>query len=159
MHFNPDERDRRRIFFHEHRGLVLDVEFTIHRDRRNEKANRYYRAKVVDEIARETEHTPDEVHDAMCEMFLPSLKKQIAFFNVMTGQKLEIITDGRRSSGLDGYDFYDFVERVRQWAREFLGVYTEDPDPEYWKKRIQTMTPSATGEIIDVTPERKRLTA
>ena len=40
-----------------------------------------------------------------------------------------------RSSTMNGKNFYDFVEQVRQFLAEFYGVVTEDPDPEFWRKK------------------------
>ena len=34
-----------------------------------------------------------------------------------------------------GNKFFYFVEDVREFALTWMGVKTEDPDPEYWRKR------------------------
>lgn len=102
---------------------------------RSERANAYYWSTVLPLLAKENEQTEEEVHDAMCELFLPNERKRVEFFNRMTGETLAVECDGRRSSKLSGGKFYDFVERVRLWGVEFLGVVTPDPDPEYWRKR------------------------
>lgn len=102
---------------------------------RSERANAYYWSCVLAEMARATGHSADEIHDAMCERFLPSEAKRVAFFNRMTGEELTIEIDHRRSSKLNGGAFYEFVEHVRQFAAEFLNVETQDPDPEYWRQR------------------------
>jgi hypothetical protein len=111
------------------------VEIRARKGTRSERANAYYWSTVLALIAKENEQTPEDVHDAMCEMFLPNERKRVEFFNRMTGEVLTVETDGRRSSKLSGGEFYDFVERVRLWGVEFLGVITPDPDPEYWRKR------------------------
>lgn len=105
---------------------------------RSEKANKYYWSCVLHEMAKENsagDQTPEQIHDAMCEMFLPNEQKRVEFFNRMTGELLAVDTDHRRSSKLKGEPFYVFVEQVRKFALEFLGVRTEDPDPNYWRKR------------------------
>lgn len=104
---------------------------------RSRKANAYYRGVVLKLMAEHSGHTTDELHDAMCEMFIPSEKKQIEFINEMTGEVVQVETDPRRSSKQSPTAFYDFVEQVRQWAREFLNVDTPDPDPLYWRKRAR----------------------
>ena len=81
------------------------------------------------------DQSPEEIHDAMCAMYLPNESKRVEFFNRMTGERLEVETDTRRSSKQSASEFYDFVEKVRKFALEFMGVRTEDPDPEYWRKR------------------------
>lgn len=103
---------------------------------RSQKANKYLWGVVYALMSVHTGHSPEDIHDAMCERFLPSEHKRVEFYNKMTGEHVETIeTDARRSSKLTGGPFYDFVESVRQFAREFLDVDTPDPDPEYWRKR------------------------
>ena len=105
------------------------------RQTRSQKANAYYWSTVLPLLAKENEQTPENLHDAMCETFLPNDFRRVEFFSRMTGEVLRVTVDKRRSSKLTGAAFYDFVERVRLWGVEFLGVTTPDPDPEYWRKR------------------------
>ena len=114
----------------------VDVTLASHRDTRSKRANAYYWSVVLGTIARETGHSADEIHEAMCRMFIKNEPKQIEFFSRMTGEVLTFDLDTRRSSKLAGAPFYDFVEQVRAWALDFLGVATEDPDPDYWRKRL-----------------------
>jgi hypothetical protein len=109
---------------------------------RSAKANRYYWGVVLKLIAEHTGHKPEAIHDAMCEMFLPDEQARVEFFNRMTGEKLEVQVESQRSSKLNGMAFYDFVEEVRQWARDFLQVDTPDPDPEFWRKRTAKERPA-----------------
>lgn len=102
---------------------------------RSMRANAYYWSQVATVLAKENEETPDEFHDAMCQMFLPNDLKRIEFFNRLSGEVLQVTIDKRRSSKLTGQAFYDFVERVRLFGVEFLNTTTEDPDPEYWRKK------------------------
>lgn len=102
---------------------------------RSRKANAYYHGVVLRLMAEHSGHSADELHDAMCEMFIPSEKKQIEFVNELTGEVVQVETDPRRSSKQSPTAFYDFVEQVREWARTFLNVDTPDPDPLYWRKR------------------------
>ena len=130
---------RGRILAHgrKYAGVPLDILIRQHdaRKLRSERANAYYWSTVLPLLAAENEQTPEEVHDAMCVLFLPNEAKRVEFFNKMTGESLTVDVDTRRSSKLSGGPFYDFVERVRLWGVEFLGVVTPDPDPEYWRKR------------------------
>jgi len=130
---------RGRILEHGRRyaGVPLDILIRQHdaRKLRSERANAYYWSTVLPLLAAENEQTPEEVHDAMCALFLPNEAKRVEFFNKLTGESLTVQTDGRRSSKLTGGPFYDFVERVRLWGMEFLGVVTPDPDKDYWRKR------------------------
>lgn len=102
---------------------------------RSRKANAYYRGVILVLMSEHSGHSPDDLHDVMCEMFISSERKQLEFVSEITGEVLHVETDSRRSSKLGPTAFYDFVESVRVWARDFLNVETPDPDPEYWRKR------------------------
>ena len=116
-------------------GMRIEVKVAKYKPQRSTRANAYLWGVVYELMAKDQEMTPEEVHDAMCERFLPNEQRRVEFFNRMTGECLAVETDARRSSKLKGDAFFDFVERVRDFARTFLNVYTPDPDPEYWRKR------------------------
>lgn len=118
-------------------SVVVRVEVSGKQTRSN-RANRYYWSQVLTPMSKansEGDQTPEEIHDAMCAMFLPDERKRVDFYNHMTGEHLDVEIDLRRSSRLKSDAFYTFVEQVRKFAAEFLGVVTEDPDPNYWRKR------------------------
>lgn len=121
------------------RGAEVIVSVTVAgKQTRSQRANRYYWSQVLAVMSKassEGDQTPEEIHDAMCAMFLPDERKRVEFFNRMTGEQLEVEINQRRSSKLKGDEFYTFVEQVRKFALEFMGVRTEDPDPNYWRKR------------------------
>jgi hypothetical protein len=133
--FDRAEFDREFARFGEGVELELTIREGSRARVRSRKANAYLWSVVYALMSVHTGHSPEDIHDAMCERFLPSEQKRVEFFNAMTGERLEVETDARRSSKLTGAPFYDFVELVRQFAREFLDVDTPDPDPEYWRKR------------------------
>lgn len=134
---NEDVRDDIRDEIRSFRGKHLDITIELHKDQRSQKANAYYWGCVLKLMADHTGHSADDLHDVMCARFLPSERKRLEFVHRMTGEHLEVETDGRRSSKLTGGPFYDFVEEVRMFAREFLDVETPDPDPAYWRKRAR----------------------
>ncbi len=128
-------RDAARQFKH---GRVLFSMKAAGKQTRSQRANRYYWSQVLGPMSKEGsegDQTPGEIHDAMCSMFLPDERKRVEFFNRMTGEQMEVEIDPRRSSKLAGDEFFTFVEQVRKFALEFMGVHTEDPDPDYWRKR------------------------
>jgi hypothetical protein len=130
----PEEQPQRRAHLRLLKGLAVDVIIVKHKKRRSLRANHYYFGNVLEAIVDYTGQPKDDVHDAMCKLFLEDEPRQVEFFNKLTGESIEVdIT--RRSSKLTGDKFFDFVENVRQWAREFLGLETTDPDPEYWRRR------------------------
>ena len=132
---NPNVRDDVRETLRAFKGEHVDISIELHKDKRSQKANAYYWSCVLGPMAEHTGYDVDTLHEAMCEKFLPQERKRVAFYNELTGEAVEVATDGRRSSKLTGDAFYTFVETVRQFAREFLNVETQDPDPAYWRKR------------------------
>ena len=134
------ERTQRRAHLRSLAGLDVDVVVRRHKDTRSLRANNYYWSCVLEVMSKEHsegDQSAEEIHDAMCQMFLPDEVKRVEFFNRMTGEVLSVDTDPRRTSKLKGDEFYTFVEKVRKFALEFMGIRTEDPDPEYWRKRKQ----------------------
>lgn len=117
------------------KGKRVSLTLEEYKDTRSQKANAYYWSVVLKLLSAETGMTPEEIHDAMCVKFLPNEAKRVEFFNRMTGECMAVEVDRRRSSKLKGGAFYDFVETVRLWGVEFLGVITPDPDPEYWRRK------------------------
>lgn len=103
---------------------------------RSEKANAYLWGVVYPALVAGSEsgNSDVELHEAYCEMFLPTESRQVEFFSRVTGETLSVSTS-RRSSALSGEPFFDFVERIREHGRVFFGVETPDPDPDYWRKR------------------------
>lgn len=102
---------------------------------RSQKQNRYYFGVVLDMASLSCGQSVDDIHDAMCAKFLPDERKRVDFVNTLTGEVESVQIDPRRSSKLNRMEFYDFVELVREWVRDFLGVETPAPDPDYWRKR------------------------
>lgn len=123
------------------KGKRIEITVTEWKSTRSKRANNYYWSTVLPLLAASQQMTVDEMHDAMCAQFLPNEARRIEFFNKLTGECLTVdLTDTRRSSKLKGGEFFDFVERVRLFGVEFLGVLTPDPDREYWRKNEATRT-------------------
>lgn len=136
----PDEAENRKAYFQSLAGQHVGILVRPWKVLRSERANNYYWGQVLTPMSVEGsdgDQSPEEIHDAMCAMFLPNEPKRVEFFNRMTGEALSVDTDGRRSSKLQGEEFYVFVEKVRKFALEFMGVRTENPDPEYWRRRAR----------------------
>lgn len=102
---------------------------------RSVKANAYYWGVVVAAAAKESGQSENDIHTFWCEQFLPDERKRLIFHNRLTGSKLQVDVDSRRTSKLSGNPFYDYVENCRLWLQEWLGVTTPDPDKDYWRKR------------------------
>jgi hypothetical protein len=142
-------------------GKNVVVTVAEEKSTRSDRANAYlwgvvYRFMAEDQCGKDSEEAKQAIHDAMCERFLPNQRKQVEFFSKLTGETLTIDTDPRRSSRLTGEPFYDFVEDVRQFALDFMGVVTPDPDPEYWRKRTTREPLNEVGSDPAVSAEASR---
>lgn len=103
------------------------VEATLKRyqDTRSARANRYLWGVVYAAIAEDTGQEPESIHEAMKERFL--VKTDIVFVNAKTGEMEEHRVVGS-SAGLKVSEFYQFVENVRLFAGEWLGLRIPDPN-------------------------------
>jgi hypothetical protein len=108
------------------------VTVTIEREQatRSPQANAYYWGVVVKILAEFTGHTPDETHDVLKLKFLP---KDVALATGMGEVVAEFVIGGSTRELTVGA-FYDYVERIRQWAFEALDVDIPPADPEWpWR--------------------------
>lgn len=140
LEFDVIELEARQAYLAKLAGQRVGIVIKPYKALRSLQANNYYWGQVLEVMAQDAssgDQSAEEIHDAMCAMFLPDDKKRVEFYNRMTGEQLTVETDGRRSSKLTGEPFYQFVEKVRKFALEFMGVRTENPDPLYWRRRKQ----------------------
>lgn len=135
--FSLEHPEEFRAWRQGHKGEELAFSVQPKSYLRSLRANAYYWGVVVAAAAKESGQPEDDIHSFWCEQFLPDEKKRLKFFNRLTGERLQVDIDARRSSRLSGHAFYDFVENCRLWLQEYLGVTTPDPDPEYWRKRAK----------------------
>lgn len=97
----------------------------------------YYRGLVLPMIVEEIagtatdESTARQVHVQLKAMFLPPVR--IEWTDRETGEVIEreLVPS---LADLNTKEMTDFVEQVRRWAGEFLGLEIPDPDPQ-WKSR------------------------
>lgn len=87
------------------------VQLTPHRARRTNDQNDLLWA-IYTEIAKGTGHTAEEIHEALKQLLLPAKRIQLG------DQVLELKSTKR----LDTMEFSEYVERVRAWAAQELGV-------------------------------------
>lgn len=106
------------------RGRV-SVRVEIDRQRRSNRANRYYRGVVLHLISEHTGDDPNDLHEHFKRMFTEPVIRTVL------GKEIEIYTTRED----DSQEFYDFVERVRRFALMDLGVDTPDPDPHFRSRR------------------------
>lgn len=82
---------------------------------RSSAANRYYWGVVLAILAKQLGYTAEELHEAMKAKF----------------RGREDITTGlviARSTKTNSDDFWLYVEQVRTWSHQFLGVYIPEPN-------------------------------
>lgn len=115
-------------------------------DTRSDVANRYYFGVVIEYMfqACDRQHTPDEIHDDMCDRFL---KYRLLNVDPKTGEVTERFVAGR-SSKLKAPAFYDFVEKVRAFGEEFFNIEIPDPDKEYRRHREQARARAAKNAEV-----------
>lgn len=105
-------------------GIMLELTVSRRRATRSVQANRYYWGVVLHHLAELTGYTPDETHDCMKQMFLP---KRLAITDGNGEVQGEFVIGGS-SRTLNTNEFYEYIERIRQWAAETLDLNIPDPD-------------------------------
>lgn len=100
------------------------ITFTPRRASRSLQANRYYWGVVVELLAEHTGYTPDEIHEVLKAKFLP---KKLAVTDANGEIQGEFVIGGSTTK-LNTLEFGEFIEAIRQWAAESLGVVIPDPD-------------------------------
>jgi len=107
-----------------------DGEYTITIARkhahRSQRANKYYWGVVIALLSEHTGIDPDDLHLYLKARFLP---KKLAVCDG-NGSIVDECVLGGSTSQLNVVEFYDYVQRIKQWALESLGVEIPEPDSE-----------------------------
>ena len=105
-----------------------DVVVTIEKRHatRSLQANRYYWGVVVHHISEHTGYTPEETHEALKTMFLP---KKLAMLGQNGDVQGELVIGGSTAK-LNKIEFGDYINRIREWARDTLQVEIPQPESE-----------------------------
>lgn len=104
-------------------GWEVEIEITRLRATRSQQANRYYWGVVIQHLHELTGYAVEELHELMKAKFLP---KDLAFSD-QSGRVIEQYVLGGSTRGLDTAEFYQYIERIREWAADSLGLYIPDP--------------------------------
>jgi hypothetical protein len=91
---------------------------------RSLNANAYYWGVIVQHIAEHTGYTPEETHDVLKTMFLP---KRLAMLG-KNGELHQELVIGGSTTALNKIEFYEYCERIRDFARQKLGVAIPTPE-------------------------------
>lgn len=84
--------------------------------KRTSRSNRYLWAGVYAPIARHLGYTAEQIHEAMKDKFL-------AREDLSTGLRI-----AQSTAALGQERFGQYVEQVREWSHQFLGLYIETAD-------------------------------
>lgn len=123
--------DVKRRLFNFIGGLPEDVpyEFSIKPRRltRSNRANAYWHAVPVEmfrkALSGQGQHfTHEQCHEWLRDRFV----ERPPLLHPRTGKPMPPMPASSRV--LDGPTFYDFVERVREWMQDSLGIVVPDPD-------------------------------
>lgn len=103
-------------------GWEIEIALTRRRATRSIQANAYYWGIVLHALSDHTGYTEDELHDICKAKCLP---RRLAINNG-NGEVVGEFVLGGSTRSLNTNEFYEYVERVRQWAAE-LDCYIPDP--------------------------------
>lgn len=99
------------------RGKTVEVTIEERKKRRSNNQNSYYYGVVLKMIADYCGYRTNEeitgIHEELKRMFLPKIGK------------LNIV---KSTSSLNTAEFTDYIENIRLWAAQELGVYIPDPN-------------------------------
>lgn len=115
LHFLNIQKYKQHIL--KFRGKTVEITIEERKRRRSNEANAYYWGVVIKMIADTCGYRTSEefagIHSELKQKFLPKAGRlQIA----------------KSTSSLNTVEFSDYIEKVRQWAAEELGLYIPDPD-------------------------------
>lgn len=107
------QRDKMARFFSSHEGKYVQMTLRQQGKPRSNHQNRYYHGVVLQMIADETGHTPEEIHAFCKSMFLPRLHVLLA------GHEIEV---PKSTTTLSTDEFEVYLDRVRAFAAQELGI-------------------------------------
>jgi hypothetical protein len=99
---------------------------------RSPQANRYWWGVCLALASEHTGYQPEELHEIAKQLFIP---KKLAICNG-NGEVVGDYVMGGSTRAMNTDEFYEFVERFRQWCAETLDLVI--PDPESYGLRRRT---------------------
>lgn len=105
---------------------TVEATFTQQRAARSQRQNRFYWGVLVHELSEHTGFTPDEMHEWLKLRFIP---KKLAVCNG-NGEVIDERVVGGSTRKMTTTQFEDYMETIRRWAAEELGVFIPDPDAD-----------------------------
>lgn len=114
-----EDPSRWRGYLSRYEGRRVQVTVRPDRDARSLKANAYLWGVVYAALADWSGHEPEEIHDAMRAMFLPTRE-----LGLPDGRTAAALTS---TAGLDSEAFGSYVEKVKRFGAE-QGLHIPDPN-------------------------------
>jgi hypothetical protein len=126
---HPIFRAEQRRIWDEQTALQKDGEYILilkkKKKQRSHEQLRYLWSVVYDMISKETGMSREEIHEAMKYRFLYEMRRIVNKDKTVSALKtVKSISD---LGDVDTNEMFDYIENVRQWAAEFLGVVIPDP--------------------------------
>ena len=118
---NPDLWDKFLSNFTEED--LLDIEIKKWKENRSRKQNNYYWGVVVMMISEHTGFETEETHEVLKRKFLRYIKEYKGKRYWFTRSTVDLKTD----------EFVEYIDKIRRFASQELGVVIPDPDGDtYW---------------------------
>jgi len=114
-----DDESARRALLQPYNGRAVTVIIRDRQRRRTNKQNRYYWKVIIGTIAQYTGDEPERIHDALRLKFL--------YEPAVVEGGLDYIG---RTSTMTTAEFREYVERIRIWALDTLGINLPEPNEE-----------------------------
>ena len=112
--FQPDNRTSLNLEFSKREGKRVTVTVSTYKKYRSNPQNSYYFGVVVALIAEEIGDSVENTHEALKAKFLYD----------MTGDLPKV----RSTTDLSTLEFEEYLEKIRRFASEFLGMFIPDPN-------------------------------
>ena len=102
------------IYLKTFEGKHVDLIIKLPSKDRSHQQNRYYWGVIVDIVGKELGYSPDETHEAFKIKFLLDRRGKIPTI--------------RSTATLTTKEFEEYLENIKMWASEFLGIVLPDPE-------------------------------
>ena len=107
-------------------GFPVHITIEKARAARSVRQNRFYWGVVIAMVADYTGYSAEETHEALKTLFLP---KKVAMLDG-NGDVVNELVIGGSTTVLKTIEFEDYMERIREFAREKFGIEIPLPNEE-----------------------------
>jgi hypothetical protein len=122
-------------------GWEVDILITRFRATRSAKQNAYYHGVVLQRLMDHTGIAADVLHDMMKVKFLSRTEVVLD----ENGDVIDKFILGRSTRPLKTDEFSAYVDDIRQWAAEKLGLNIPDPDPSWRTAPVDELEEAGYG--------------